>query len=351
MFLRKEINLPRMSNLNFTTRTEGQIKIMTLTWTLPNFINLLENRTSREFRTDTYNMQKAGHLDLGFQMKMQMLGRENDIIEIYYLSPNSMFLKCTLTVCLKRYEERTIVVKEYHTVQGNKWQYLVTLFKREITSYDGRDIFLLNDGGLRLKFVFMITSNIKIDKSNPTATQLSNDFENLLNNGLYSDIVMKSAEGVEFKVHKAVLASRSVVLKAHFDHNTVECVTNVVESPLETDVLKEVLTFIYSDKAPKVDEIPEKLLAAADYYQLSCLKSLCEEALHKRLTVDNAIETLQLADTHSANTLKQLTLEFIKDGQAKHITKTEGWARVKSVELIKRIYEHIMADDLDADIK
>lgn len=337
-----------MSSINYTTRTEGQTKINTIIWTVPNFINLLENKT-REFRTEKPKEPDSVHSK--FSLKMQFLGRDNDIIEIYYLSPNPVFLKSILTICLKRFEERSIVIKEYHTVQGNKWQYLATLFKRDIASYDGRDIFLLSDGSLRLKFQFMVTNDIKVDQSYVPEAQLSNDFENLLNNGLFSDITMRSSEGNEYKLHKAVLASRSVVLKAHFEHNTVECHTNIVESHLETEVLTEVLTFIYSDKAPRIDDIPEKLLAAADFYQLRRLKSLCEEALHKKLTVDNAIETLQLADLHSAKTLKQLTLEFIKDGQAKLITKTEGWAKVKSVELIKSIYEYIMADDVEADIK
>ncbi|XP_059058458.1 speckle-type POZ protein-like [Achroia grisella] len=350
-----DCNIPynrlRMSNINYTTRTEGQTKINTIIWTVPNFINLLENKSTREFRTEKPKDPNTEISDCRFQLKMQFLGRDNDIIEIYYLSSTPVFLKSILTICLKRFEERSIVIKEYHTVQANKWQYLATLFKRDIASYEGRDIFLLSDGSLRLKFQFMVTNDIKVDRTNVPEAQLSNDFEDLLNNGLFSDVTMKCAEGVEYKVHKAVLASRSAVLKAHFEHNTVECITNIVESPLDSDVLREVLMFIYSDKAPRVDEIPEKLLAASDYYQLSRLKSLCEEALHKKLTVDNAIETLQLADLHSAKALKQSTLEFIKDGQAKLITKTKGWADVQSVDLIKRIYEYIMADELDPDLK
>ncbi|XP_023950780.2 speckle-type POZ protein-like [Bicyclus anynana] len=340
-----------MSSLNYTIRMEGQTKINTLIWTVPCFIKLLENKTVREFRTDKLD---HGNRDIksGIQLKLQFLGQENEIIEIYYLSPNPVFLQSILTVCLKRFEERSIVIKEYQTVQGNKWQYLATLYKRDIASNNGSDTFLLIDGSLRLKFQFKISNNIKVERSNIPETQLSYDFENMLLTGLFSDVIMKSAEGNEYKVHKAVLASRSVVLKAHFEHSTIECQTNIVESPLEAEVLIEVLKFIYSDKAPRVDEIPERLLAAADFYQLSRLKSLCEEALHKRLTVENVIETLQLADLHSAKTLKLLTLEFIKDGQAQLITKTEGWAKIKSIELIKTIYEYIMTDDIEAeDIK
>ncbi|XP_075982240.1 speckle-type POZ protein-like [Anticarsia gemmatalis] len=336
-----------MSSVNYTTRTEGQTKINTIIWSVPNFINMLENKSMREFRTQKSADPAADAADSRFQLKIQFLGRDNDIIEIYYLSPNPLFLKAVLTICLKRFEERSIVIKEYHTVQANKWQYLATLYKRDIASYDGRDIFLLSDGSLRLKFQFMITNDIRVERAHEVESQLSEDFGNLLLSGLYSDITMKSAENVEYKVHRAVLASRSAVLKANFQYNTTECVTNIIESPFESEILNEVLSYIYTDKAPRVDEIPERLLAASDYYQLGRLKNLCEEALQKRLTVDNALDTLHLADMHSANTLRQSTLEFIKDGHAELITKTEGWRNMESVPLIKTIYEYVVNDDYD----
>lgn len=338
-----------MYSLNCTMETEGQIKINTILWTVRNFVNLLKNKRTRELRTN--NLENQNVLDPKFQLKMQFLGRENDIIELYYLSPSPIFLKATLTVWLQRFEERSMAIKEYHTIQSNTWQYLTTLFKRDVANEGGRENLLLSDGSLRLKFKFLVSNDVKIDPFHILEAQLSNDFENLLNNGMFSDVIIKSVEGNEFKVHKAVLASRSSVLKAHFEHNTTECCTNLVESPLETDILREVLTFIYSDRAPRVDEIPQELLAAADFYQLGRLKSICEEALHKKLTIENAIETLQLADLHSAKMLKNLTLEFIKDGQAKLVTKTEGWAKIKSVELTKIIFEYIMADDVEEDIK
>lgn len=336
--------------INYTNRTEGQTEIYNIKWTVPNFINILENKTAREFRT----LKDAAADDVPgskFQLKMLFVGRKSDLIEIYYLSPTSVFLKCVLTVCLKHFEERSIIIKEYQTIPANKWQYLATLYKRDIVSYEGKNTFLLSDGSLRLKFQFMVSNDVRVDRHNIPAPQLSDDFGNLLNDGSYSDVTMISMEGDVFRVHKPVLAIRSEVLKAHFEHNTTESLTNTIETPLETEVLHEVLTFVYTDKAPKVDDIPEKLLAAADYYQLGRLKSLCEEALHKRLTVENAIDTLQLAELHSANSLKQSTLEFIKDGQAKLITTTEGWTKVQSVELIKKIYEFIMADDLETDMR
>lgn len=341
-----------VTNVNFTSRTEGQTKINTIIWTVPRFLNLLENKRTRELRTDIKDLFDSDNSR--FHLKMQFLGRDKDIIEVYYLSPDPLILKSILAILYlrnKQYEDQHyIVTKEFHTVQANKWQYLGRISKSLIK--EGRNRFLPIEDSLRLEFQFIVSNDLKVEHiTNVPKAQLSNDFECLLYNGLFSDVTMKSIEGTEFKVHKAVLASRSVVLKAHFEHNTTECHTNIVESPFEEKVLKEVLTFIYSDKAESVDDTPEKLLAAADYYQLSRLKSICEEALHKKLTVENAIETLQLADIHSAGLLKKFTLEFIKDGQAKLITKTEGWAKFKSFDLIKTLYEYITNDDVDMDIK
>ncbi|VVC97095.1 unnamed protein product [Leptidea sinapis] len=175
---------------------------------------------------------------------------------------------------------------------------------------------------------------------------MGNDFESILDDGMFSDVVMKSVDGTEYKVHKVVLASRSLVLKAHFAHHTTESVTNVIESPFEAHVLFEMLKFIYSDKASGVHDIPEKLLAAAEFYQLSRLKTLCEDALHKKLTIENVLETLELADLYSAKTLKQLSLEFIKYYQSEMlITKIKAWSNIKSIDLIKTIYEYIMVDE------
>ncbi|KAG6456273.1 hypothetical protein O3G_MSEX009656 [Manduca sexta] len=205
-----------------------------------------------------------------------------------------------------------------------------------------------DQGWFTFEFKYQILEkNNNSDNSYTPKVRLANDMENLLNNGFYSDVTMKSTEGTEFKVHKNILASRSAVLKANFEHNTIECHTNTIESPLEEDVLREVLLYIYSDKVPKINEIPDKLLAAAEYYQLEELKMLCERPLLKRLTVQNAIEILEFADLHSADTLKQETLEFIKHNPMNEIVKTKGWTNIKSVQLVKRICECITCDSVE----
>lgn len=325
--------------------SDNTVKVRAI-WTVPSFMDLINNTDITEIHSPPYKRPQKFRFAMGFD-------KGTKHIRIYYRSLTQVFLK---SIRLKSFtfdetnwvfsKHETSIAKEHRRiVQANEWQRLTHLIinkSKGLCLQDNRIITLLKNGSIRLKFEFVVTINeIKEDQFYIPATQLSNDFENLFQAGMFSDVVMKSADGEEFRVHKAILASRSVVLRANFEHNTTESITNIVESPLEAKVLHEMLTFIYTDKSPKVDDFPEKLLAAADYYQLSRLKTFCEDALHRKLSVDNAIDILQLADLHSANTLKQLTLEFIKQdyGQMKLITKTNGWAKLQSVDLIKRICE------------
>lgn len=329
----------------YTSRTEHEerTKIINVVWNIPNFTQILENQSSRDIRTNKTDCSDDADEETKFQLKIQFVGREHDLLEIYYQTPVPSFLKSILTICLKCYKERSIVLKEYQMVQPNKWQFLGVLYKKDILSLDGNETFL-NEGCLRLKFQFMLNREITVGSNNVPKPQLNDDLENMFKNSTYADVTIKSAEGIEFQVHKAILASRSAVLKAHFEHNTVESRTNIIESPLETEVLKEVLTYIYTDNAPKILIMPSQLLAAADFYQMDRLKHLCEESLHQSLTVDNAIDIFELADLHSAMNLKRKTLEFIKDGHAILIIKTPSWAKLQSVALVKTILEYIIND-------
>ena len=56
-----------------------------------------------------------------------------------------------------------------------------------------------------------------------------------------------------------------------------------------------------------------RLLEAADKYQLSELKEICEETLCDNLTVDTCLECLVLADLHTAEDLKQAAIKFVVD--------------------------------------
>lgn len=75
------------------------------------------------------------------------------------------------------------------------------------------------------------------------------------------------------QVHKAVLATRSPVFAACFEHKMSESQSDrVIIDDVEPDVMKEMLRFMYTGAAPNLDRMADTLLAAADKYQLDRLK-------------------------------------------------------------------------------
>ncbi|XP_016159794.1 PREDICTED: speckle-type POZ protein [Ficedula albicollis] len=113
-------------------------------------------------------------------------------------------------------------------------------------------------------------------------------------------------------VQRAILAARSPVFSAMFEHEMEESKKNRVEiNDVEPEVFKEMMCFIYTGKAPNLDKMADDLLAAADKYALERLKVMCEDALCSNLSVENAAEILILADLHSADQLKTQAVDFI----------------------------------------
>ncbi|TKS67447.1 Speckle-type POZ protein-like A HIB -like protein 2 [Collichthys lucidus] len=141
--------------------------------------------------------------------------------------------------------------------------------------------------------------------------QLSDDLGNLWECSRFTDCSLYVG-GQEFKAHKSILAARSPVFNAMFEHEMEESKKNRVDiSDVDPDVFKEMMGFIYTGKAPNLEKMADNLLAAADKYALERLKVMCEEALCNSLSVENVADTLILADLHSAEQLKAQAIDFI----------------------------------------
>ena len=128
--------------------------------------------------------------------------------------------------------------------------------------------------------------------------RLSSDLGNLFMSGALSDVIV-SCNGKEFNCHKVVLAARSSVFRAMFEHNMEEKKNSAVKvEDVEGDAMEKLLHFIYTSKLDFLDsisfELAARVLAAADKYELPRLKVACEECLSTRLTVENACEVLLL---------------------------------------------------------
>ena len=102
--------------------------------------------------------------------------------------------------------------------------------------------------------------------------RLSEDLSGLFESQKFSDVIL-SVNGREFFAHKAILAARSPVFAAMFEHEMEEKKQNRVEiTDMDHDVLREMLRFIYTGKAPNLEKMADDLLAAADKVIIHCTK-------------------------------------------------------------------------------
>ena len=149
---------------------------------------------------------------------------------------------------------------------------------------------------------------------------------------------------VSFYAHKAILAARSPVFAKMLSHNMKESATNTIElSDIEPTVLKELLTYLYTNECSSIKLHAASLLCHAEKYELGHLKALCEQRLSYDLQIENAAKTLLLADTYRASQLKQNTLLFIREYGGR-VLATKDWEDVKTSadllqELLSTVFE------------
>ena len=94
--------------------------------------------------------------------------------------------------------------------------------------------------------------------------KLPRHMESLLDSGTFSDVTL-CTRGREFKAHKAILAARSPVFGAMFEHEMEESRKGRVEiSDIDPDVFHEMLKFVYTGSTPQLQGMADDLLAAAD---------------------------------------------------------------------------------------
>ena len=74
-----------------------------------------------------------------------------------------------------------------------------------------------------------------------------------------------------------------------------------------------------------------ELLVAADRYDLSGLKKLCENSLVEGLTIDNVLDLLVLADTHNAEDLKKAAKNLV-------VEKVKSKGKIVYFKVLKIIF-------------
>ena len=152
---------------------------------------------------------------------------------------------------------------------------------------------------------------VAINCSDGLITQLQGLFDDMK----FSDVIF-DIRGREFPAHKIILAARSEVFAAMFQHPTTENLTNKIKiEDIEPDVFHELLRFIYTGRinSTTMETMAAGLLIAADKYFLIELKNECEKYLVLQMSPENCVELiLHINLLNPAEHLKKVLKEAAK---------------------------------------
>ena len=202
------------------------------------------------------------------------------------------------------------------------WQYNYALF--DATNYNSsRNHF---SAAYQLILEFKDTNFLEGERH--VLTHLSN----LLDTQTLSDVTFV-VKNEKIGAHSAIVVSASPVLSAMLEEDKIkEGRTKIVKiDDIDPAIFKEVLRYLYTGRAPKLDEdeMTEPLFLAADKYQIKGLKDLCEQNLIKKLNMQTVFNFLVVSYLHSAPHLLEASLKFL----VSH--KREVWPRSEWKELNK----------------
>ncbi|KAK6802655.1 hypothetical protein RDI58_000437 [Solanum bulbocastanum] len=224
--------------------------------------------------------------------------------------------------------------------RGSMWGYK-RFFRRALLENSD----YLKDDCLKINCtVGVVRSTIDISSLQPIQvpdSDMGSHFGMLLENMEGSDVVFIVA-GEKFHAHKLVLTARSPVFRTELFDELMGDKQEIVVTDMEPRVFKAMLHFIYRDSLvdeeiedtssssiPSVtDTLTAKLLAAADRYDLTRLRRVCESHLCKHISVNSVSRTLALADRYHATELKAVCLRFAAENLAA-VMQSDGFEYLK----------------------
>ncbi|CAM6082651.1 unnamed protein product [Calypogeia fissa] len=122
--------------------------------------------------------------------------------------------------------------------------------------------------------------------------------EQMLEDGLHSDVTFESESDDRTPAHRCMLASVSPVFRAMFQNKMLEQTTSVVKvEDMSTGAFRAFLRLLYTGSLTREDiqTFGLEVLAACHKYEVPQLAKICSPVLGDMLTVENALNILEHA--------------------------------------------------------
>ena len=159
---------------------------------------------------------------------------------------------------------------------------------------------------------------------------LGKHLEEVRCNNLFTDVTIVLAERKELKAHKVVLASQSDFFKTRFAKRGGKGSSDdrVEMTDVPSFAMEAILSYMYTGMVVDIKKVAMHILSATEEYGLVGLRKLCEQALAKTVTIENAVDILIHADASNAQDLKKVCIDYIATNVA-YIRQSDGWQKLK----------------------
>jgi hypothetical protein len=183
-----------------------------------------------------------------------------------------------------------------------------------------------------VKFGFTFTA----DDSWINQPSWSKTITNLYDKKTMSDVKI-ICDKTTFNCHKFVLANRSDVFKAMFknmdikemqDQDQDQDQDQIKIDDVSNKTMKNLLLFVYKNEISANQDIDDKLLIAANKYNITDLCNLCSRHLIKTINVVNAIDLLFVGYLVNNTELMESVHEFASKNQGK-VKKCQNWKEIQ----------------------
>jgi len=157
-----------------------------------------------------------------------------------------------------------------------------------------------------------------------TYFDITKGFNEFLTKREFTDLVIEVGMK-KIDAHKIILCSASKVFKSMFESNLNENQNNRLKiNDFDFEVVKAMITFLYSGKLESVDLYASELLVIADKYDIGSLKKYSEIHLIGKINETNVLQLLTLSQNCHCNDLENKCIEYIEEN-AKKVFKQKDW--------------------------
>ena len=168
-------------------------------------------------------------------------------------------------------------------------------------------------------------------------------------NGFLTNLSINTKDEGSVDCHKAVLVAMSEYFRLMFDVGSADVDINVLELNTTSDIVKDVLQFIYKGTTDIHDDNVELLLAQSIDMQLHQLTQQCKDFMEKKLSIDNVVRYHECSMSLQYEPLSLITSEYIKNN-CTQLLSTGNLTQLR-VDNLKSLLVYMNADGIEEHIK